>query len=337
VKFESLATAYIDGLSKVGFGAAVPSVTDPYSKASDFGTADRPSREMIAHQFIVTDPNACLMNVESVPIHLPYSFALLAWTLDGRSDAETLAYYRPAATAYSDDGFTLSGAFGSRLLTGSTATNQLARITNRLREDPASRRTWAAIINGDDNLGNSREYPCAAGVQLFLRDGALHFLTVMRAQQALTVLPYDAFLFMAIQLVLANELGVRPGHYHHFAGTFHIYESELEVAAAVVRQGASPLRLPGIELAASEFSSRLVELESRVRAAARERDQRQLGRFASGNFDSPLLDLARWCFVSFAYARLKLDLPSDARPYSDPQFAAVIESGSRRILETPSK
>src|SRR5271157_3501223 len=213
MSYLSLAEAYEDGLHAVLSGERVDSVLDPLSKASNFGRGDRPSRELLAHLFVVSNPANCLVSGPIVRLHLPYCFGLLAFSLSGSNRLDTLHYYRPGATEYSDDGWTLSGAFGSRLRGLNGEMDQLAAVIKRLVNDPASRRTYSAIIKAEDNLIPSREYPCAAGVQLFLRNGRLTMLTVMRAQQAFTVLPYDAFLFMAMQLVLAAQLGVDVGTY----------------------------------------------------------------------------------------------------------------------------
>src|SRR4051794_20345631 len=143
--FDSLASAYIQGLRELGVGDRVPSVLDPLSKASNFGLGDRPSVELLAHGFGVLNPHSCVVSSRAVPIHLPYGLALLAYTLDGRNDVDSLAYYRPGASDYSDDGYTLSGAFGRRLFGSEESQDQLTAILHRIAMDPASRRTFAAI------------------------------------------------------------------------------------------------------------------------------------------------------------------------------------------------
>src|SRR6185295_4833924 len=200
----SLATAYRQALiDLLRNGHSVPSVQDPTSPASGFGRADRPSIEVIGYAFEITNPFACLADSECRPLRLPYCIGSLLWTLAGSNNLEHLQSYHPDARNFSDDGISLSGAFGKRLFQYRNEIDQIDLIVNRLQQDPFSRRTFAAICDGVDNVRRSREYPCCIGLQYFLRQGKLHAITYMRAQHALLILPYDAFLFMALQCLVA--------------------------------------------------------------------------------------------------------------------------------------
>jgi hypothetical protein len=259
---------------------------------------------LIAYQFTIDDPRQCIVSSDAVPVHFAYCFGLLAWSLAGRTDVESLRYYRPGASELSDDGQTLSGSFGSRLLGASEASDQLASIIERLRHDPASRRTFAAILRAEDNLNPGREYPCASGLQLFLRDGALSLLTIMRAQQALTVLPYDAFLFMSLQLFLTAALRAEVGAYVHFAGTFHVYESEISIINELLRGDVISAVLPLPEGDGSEARARLIDLEARLREAASSNDRVTIAQVARTREVDPLVDLARAALCTFAIRKV---------------------------------
>jgi hypothetical protein len=69
----------------------------------------------------------------------------------------------------------------------------------------------------------------------------------MRAQSAVGVLPYDAFLFMGLQNLLADRLGVLSGAYRHNAGTFHLYETEMDTAARVAEEEIIPISVGPID------------------------------------------------------------------------------------------
>lgn len=305
-EFSTLGDAYADGLRKIlESGHVVPSVRDPSSKASNFGRADRPSRELLCDCFAVADPAACLLVLrEDAPfrLHAPYAFGLLAWTLDGRNDLGTLSYYRAGATEYSDDEFTLSGAFGNRLVGLRGRANQIRAVCDRLEHDPAARRTFAVILDHRDNFRDSREYPCAVGIQLFVRDGRLSLLTVMRAQHALTVLPYDAFLFMMLQSYCAALLELPTGPYFHFSGTYHIYEDELMTARQIVDHPPATLNVAFGERGVSEANT-FVAMEREIREAALGRDERALDGWRRRDL-SGVLTLARDAFVSHALFRI---------------------------------
>src|SRR6266480_2141150 len=135
--YMSLAEAYEAGLRTVLAGERIESVLDPLSKASNFGSGDRPSREVLCHQFAIDRPSNCLVSGPVVRLHLPYCFGLLAFTLSGSNELKTLSYYRPGAAEFSDDGWTLSGAFGYRLRGLGGGADQLAALLKRLSADPA--------------------------------------------------------------------------------------------------------------------------------------------------------------------------------------------------------
>jgi hypothetical protein len=324
-QYPTLADAYTEGLRTVVPAARVESVRDPLSKASNFGRGDRPSREVLCHLFAVERPSSCLVSGPSVKLHLPYCFGLLAFALSARNDLDSLRYYRPGAAEFSDDGWTLSGAFGCRLRGLGGNADQISAILARLSADPSSRRTYAAIIGPGDNLELSREYPCAAGIQFFLRDDKLTMLTIMRAQQAFTVLPYDGFLFMTMQLLFAARMGIPVGPYVHFSGTFHIYEAEEAAVLETLRVGVSSASLPPLPLGSSAVAvliDDLVGLEQNLRNAVKVADTTYLRRILSVPSDGGLFGVARTVLGAFAFRKLGLeeeeaemltDLPSDIR------------------------
>lgn len=329
-EFASLADAYTAGLADVLAGADAPSVTDPLSKASNFGKADRPAREVVAHQFAVAEPRRSLVTGPEVRLHLPYAFGLLGFTLAGNDELAALGYYRPGAAEFSDDGRTLSGAFGARLQGTGRGADQLSAIVARLRSDPASRRTFAAIISPSDNLAPTREYPCAAGVQLFIRDGRLDLLTVMRAEQAFTVLPYDAFLFMSLQQILAARLAAEPGTYRHFSGTFHVYAAEIAAVENTIRAGATGATMPPVDArgeAADALAGRLVGFERDTRLAAGAADRGALLallRHAEDGGAEPFEQTVQAGLLGFALRKTGLEqeataadalLPADIQPF----------------------
>lgn len=271
-----LAAAYRHGLlDLLQDGHPVPSVREPTSPASGFGCADRPSIEMIGYSFEVTNPFACLVDSDARPLRLPYCVGSFLWTLAGSNDLERLQSYHPEARNFSDDGISLSGAFGKRLFRYRDEIDQIDAIVERLRVDTSSRRTFAAICDAGDNVQRSREYPCCIGLQYFLRDGRLHSITYMRAQHALLILPYDAFLFMMLQCVMAARVGAAVGTYRHICGTFHIYQKEREFAERVL---GNPLR--SIEFGRADGSelelAEVLEFEERARSVGRARDVRSL-------------------------------------------------------------
>ncbi|MDQ4213723.1 thymidylate synthase [Microbacterium sp. ASV81] len=274
------------------------------SKASNFGRGDRPWIELTAYQIRFTSEVPKIVLGPVIPTHVAYCIGLLAWTLGGREDLGTLAYYREAARDFSDDGLTMCGAFGRRLRGATLQVDQLEHIVERLRVDPSSRRTFAAIIDAADNINERIEYPCAAGIQLFVRNGALSFLTVMRAQQALTVLPYDVFLFSTIQHFLASELSLDVGEYVHFSGTYHIYSNEVEKAKQTIDKGVQTLALPPLPRGRGyAVRDELIQIEAEIREAAEAGDSDRLKSIATSSCEFEFNTVAKGILLEHAHAR----------------------------------
>jgi len=116
-----------------------------------------------------------------------------------------------------------------------------------MKEDKSTRRAIAMILTPEDNQVMTKEFPCAIGVQYFLRDNRLHAVTFMRAQQALTVFPYDSILFSSAQAAIAHLLGAQVGRYVHCSGTYHFYDSERETAEKIVEEGVQEINLGSID------------------------------------------------------------------------------------------
>jgi len=203
--FASLAQAYRETLCDIlEHGHPVPSVVDPTSPGSNFGQARRPSLELVGYSFQIDDPLSCLFLANARVIRLPYYIGQFLWTVAGSDSVDWIKYYNPAASTYSSDGRHLPGSFGKRLFSFEGGVDQIDAICRLITRDPTSRRTFGAICTPQDNASFSLDYPCCIGIQYFLRDGLLDAITYMRSQSALGVLPYDAFLFMALQCLVAS-------------------------------------------------------------------------------------------------------------------------------------
>jgi thymidylate synthase len=67
-----------------------------------------------------------------------------------------------------------------------------------------------------------------------VRAGKLEAITTMRSNDVILGLPYDIFLFTMLQEMMAVELELELGVYHHIVGSLHIYESDLDWSKEIV-------------------------------------------------------------------------------------------------------
>lgn len=286
-------------------GSDTPSVIHPQSKASNFGQGGRDYKELLGSARILSSAKYGYAALAQQYIHLPYLFAQAIWSLDGRDDVDTLAYYRPAARDFSDDGTTLCGAFGRRIFWPSGA-SQADRIVDLAAVDISSRRLYASILSPQDDAVRTREYPCAIGLQFFARGGKLETVVNMRAQQLLTVLPYDLFLFSVFAMWFAHRMQLQVGSIHYLANTAHIYASELGAARSLIRASTMLVdpELPGFEgRDDNRYISDLSTLEMNLRTCSTVAELVQLA--TPDRSDDPFMAVSRYVLARHAASVLQ--------------------------------
>ena len=163
---------------------------------------------------------------EAREINYKFMFGEAAWILKGRNDLEYIEKFMKGYAKYSDDGFTLNGAYGPKIM------DQLSWAANELKEDNDSRRCYINIWR--ERPGKSKDIPCTTGMQFILRDGKLNALVNMRSQDVVYGMTYDIFTFTmvakALQLLLYSHynLMVDIGELCVRAGSAHIYETDYD-------------------------------------------------------------------------------------------------------------
>ena len=115
--------------------------------------------------------------------------------------------------------------------------------------------------------------PCLLGLHLLLREGRLHMVAYMRANDADRGLLADVFSFTFIQEFAARLLGAKLGSYTHHVGSLHVAEGDLPRVERVLAQAASGGQ-PRYALPAMPGSTgwrditRLLDIEEGLRANA---------------------------------------------------------------------
>jgi thymidylate synthase len=267
--YGSFADAYRGGLRQLLLdGRRTEPILDARSIGSRFGTQPRSGLEITGYAATITKPDALIIVSPERRARLFVSVGLWVWTLAGSNLVEAISYYNGRAVAFSDDGSTLGGSFGTRLFDDQLARpSQLDRVVTCLREDPASRRAVAAIFQPSDLMSDSRDVPCAIAVQYLVREGKLEAVTYMRSQSAAMVLVYDIFVFAALQRWVAAALDVALGPHHLLVGSYHVYEDEVDLShrISVGPIGATTMSdMLGTPTATEE----LIQFEREVRLAS---------------------------------------------------------------------
>ena len=219
-QFEGLHQAYV---------AITGHVVDQYEHVN--APRGNASHECLDVGFTLADPVQRVPFLAARRVNIVFHFAEALWHLWGRSDLEMMAYYAPMMKAFSMDGTTLCGsAYGSRMFRPLAGDGRSAfeLALGLIREDPATKRAVMTLFRPEElAVPGNPNVACALALQLFLRDGRLHGVCYMRANDAYLGLLSDVFSFTVVQEFAARQLGVPVGAYAHFAGSMHIGDGNL--------------------------------------------------------------------------------------------------------------
>ena len=155
------------------------------------------------------------------------------------ADPDTTTTVSKTMANYTDGGI-FHGAYGARVY------GQLSRVATLLQNDPATRQAVVTIYDGprdllatQDGLRGVRDIPCTLSLQFLWAGDRLSLRTSMRSNDVWLGLPYDLFQFTALQMAMADALGVRPGPYVHTVGSLHLYERDM-AASGRLRAPSEP-------------------------------------------------------------------------------------------------
>ena len=204
-----------------------------------------PTREALGMTLHLTQPRARLL-LPTGPtgrvLNTAFAAAECVWILSGSDDA-WIYDYNARLRQYADDGI-LRGAYGPRMRRWRGRVDQLAHVVELLRRDPDSRQAVVQLYDPSRDTYGHKDVPCTLNWRFQLRQGRLHMATTMRSQDVWTGLPYDLFTFTVLHELMAGWLGAEVGEYRHHVDSLHLYESDLDRAAAALGTVASPVMEP---------------------------------------------------------------------------------------------
>ena len=151
------------------------------------------------------------------------AFGEFMWIMAGSDSLNMILPFNKAWSKFSDDGMSLNGAYGKRLIT--RGGNQIERVIQMLQADPDSRQAIVHIHDSQDLFHLSKDIPCTSHLQFFIRRNELRMVVYMRSNDIILGTAYDFFVFSMIQEYVARRLGIEPFHYTHINGSMHIYEN----------------------------------------------------------------------------------------------------------------
>lgn len=206
------------------------------------------TREYLGFQTKV-DMQYPIVTIPSRQLNHKFMVAEAYWILKGLQGLDELTPYCQRMAQFSDDGRTLSGAYGPRFL------SQVRYVTDILSAQPDTRQ--AVMTLWERNPRPSRDIPCTVSLQWLLRDNKLHCIAFMRSSDCWLGWPYDVFSFsMMSAYVLLQMQNTGAGNDYELgtlrilAGSQHIYARDepkvINLLASSDNGDIQPITLHGI-------------------------------------------------------------------------------------------
>lgn len=198
------------------------------------------ARERIGLGFQIADPRQRLPCLSSRRVNPVFHYAEALWYLAGRNDLDMIGYYAPRMRHSSRDGETIGGsAYGSRIFNppGHDTLSPFDRVIDLLRKERDSKRGLIPIFTTDElAVDGNPDMSCVVALHLLAREGLLHMVCHMRANDCDRGLLSDVFSFTMIQEFAAVRLGLQLGTYTHYIGSAHIGDRDIDRVRRVLSE-----------------------------------------------------------------------------------------------------
>lgn len=109
-------------------------------------------------------------------------------------------------------------------------------IVRLLQSDPMSRRAVIPMYGTDNDHMDieAKDVPCTLAIEFRIRHGRLNARAIMRSQDILWGMANDLPTFSFLQEIIAVVLGVEMGTLTVSVGSFHVYESRMEMFNKII-------------------------------------------------------------------------------------------------------
>jgi thymidylate synthase len=175
-------------------------------------------RELLAGNTVLADPRARLLRSPSAPevFNPGLAVARFLYLISGSHDLETITFYSPSAGRFTDDGLTMpGGAHGFRLFYPTSSTDQFQGVIQALTQYPERNRAVVSFYHPQDCGSPTADLTCVMGAMFSCKQGRMHTLVNMRANDAYRLLWHDLFEFSMLGEYIASLCGFDLGEYFH--------------------------------------------------------------------------------------------------------------------------
>jgi thymidylate synthase len=223
--------------------------------------------EILASVSELTDPRNRLVHSNGGLFSTGLASARFLFLLSGSRMLGDIMPYSPSVKRFSDDGLTIPGSsYGNRIFGGDRSQFDSVLGILRLREN--TKRAAIDVYTPFDAGRESADIPCVMGVVFVPREDKLSLNLLMRANNAIRLLPYNIFEFTMLLEYTASLTGMSLGRYIHSSTSMHVYSSDVPTARILLDCGkSSPPPMATMPKVHSTTRDEIVAAERRLRAA----------------------------------------------------------------------
>lgn len=146
--------------------------------------------------------------------------------LSGSTFLDDISPYSGDLERFSDNGISMSGAHGSRVLQQYGSNNQFDSAIDLILRGRSIKRSTIVFWHPHDCMHDSRDAPCIISASFSPRQGKLYGSVHMRANDVLKLFAYDLFEMTMILEYATSLLSLEIGEYHHSGVSMHIRDFE---------------------------------------------------------------------------------------------------------------
>ncbi|MEV0471361.1 thymidylate synthase [Streptomyces prunicolor] len=290
------------------------------------------AREVIGVGFRLTDPRQRLPYLAERKANPVFQFAEALWYLAGRRDLEMIGYYAPSMRSSSADGIRLGGsAYGHALFSPVRGgQSQIDQVMDLLVTEVDSKRGYLPVFTAKELVDRDNpDVACLAGLHLLVRDGQLHMVCNMRANDLDCGLLSDVFSFTMIQEYAAIQLGLRLGTYTHVIGSAHVNDRNDERVKRVLDEADSRPAPPSFHFPAMSENTE----GSTVAHVLQHEEALRTNRLRYSAEDIASLDLDPYWQQVVLLFELYRQIQHDQAAVVDPAVLAALDPGLRWLME----
>ena len=130
-------------------------------------------------------------------------------------------------------GYQMAKKYEFKTKDGIKKMDQVDYMLYLLKNDQASRRIMTNIFDFGD-LKDMNLEPCAFGTQWLVKGGKLHLILNQRSQDMLAANGWNTMQYAALQCMVAQCVGLKPGTLTHNIGDCHIYDRHVPLIKKLI-------------------------------------------------------------------------------------------------------